>query len=223
MATAVSSEFSEIYSAYAAGCLDPGFALMVETQAALRPEVQRALLKAEMIAGIMLESEDQVALSDNAFAKTLDMIADYEANGVTSKPAAQRASDSLEEILALPDALRDTVLESSVKRDWQMLTPGVRRLVLDVDSEADVELYRIEPRKTVPRHSHDGSEFTLVVSGGFTDESGQYGPGDMCLKGPENVHQPTADADGVCYALSMREGGLKFTGMMGVVQRLLGQ
>ncbi|MEO1189022.1 MAG: cupin domain-containing protein, partial [Pseudomonadota bacterium] len=30
----------------------------------------------------------------------------------------------------------------------------------------------------MPKHSHHGSEFTLVVAGGFTDESGSFGPGD---------------------------------------------
>jgi putative transcriptional regulator len=29
--------------------------------------------------------------------------------------------------------------------------------------------------------------------------------------------------DGVCYALAVRDGGLRFTGLMGVVQRLIGQ
>ena len=218
-----SSEFSEIYSAYAAGCLDPGFALMVETQAALRPEIKRALIKSDIIASIMLETETESAVSEDAFQKTLKMIEAGETNGKTIRPAAHQAIDAIEEILALPEPLRDTVLETSLSRDWQMLTPGVRRLSLDIHSEAEAELYRIEPRKTVPRHSHSGPEFTLVVSGGFSDESGQFGPGEMCVKGPDNIHQPTADADGVCYAFSLREGGLKFTGLMGMAQRLLGQ
>ena len=223
MASAVTSEFSEIYSAYAAGCLDPGFALMVETQASLRPEVKRALVKAEMIAGIMLETEAEALVSDGALDRTFAMIDAFEAEERPSRPALKLASDALEEILALPEPLRDSVLESSIKEDWKMLTPGVRRLAMHVGSEAEVELYRIEPNKTVPRHSHSGSEFTLVVTGGFTDETGHYGAGELSIKGPDNTHQPTADTDGVCYALSLREGGLKFTGMMGVVQRLLGQ
>ena len=223
MATAEISEFSEVYSAYAAGCLDPGFALMVETQAVLRPEVQRALIKAEAIAGIMLEKEVEKPLSDSVFVATMSLIDAEESNPSQLQTAVRTASAELDEILLLPSPLRETVLETALQNDWQTLTPGVRRMKLSVDSEAEVELYRIAPLSTVPRHTHSGSEFTLVVAGGFHDETGQYGPGDLCLKGPENTHQPTADAEGVCYALSLREGGLRFTGMMGLLQRVLGQ
>ena len=87
--------------------------------------------------------------------------------------------EALDEVLALPEPLRETVLQSLQTSKWQGLTQGIRRLRLDAGSMAEVELYRIEPGCTVPRHSHKGSEFTLVVAGGFTDESGSFGPGGV--------------------------------------------
>ena len=223
MSNAEISDFSEIYSAYAAGCLDPGFALMVETQAALRPEVQRALIRAEMISGILLEKEAISGVSDQSLERVLDRIDASETEDTQLRRAAQNATDSLQELLDLPAPLREVVLESALDHDWQSLTPGVRRLKLSLESQAEVELYRIEPRRTVPRHSHTGSELTLVVAGGFTDETGHFGLGDISIKGPENTHQPTADEHEVCYALSIREGGLRFTGIMGAIQKVLGQ
>ena len=63
-------------------------------------------------------------------------------------------------------------------------------------SNANGELYRIEPGATVPSHSHFGDELTLVVQGGFSDEVGSYGPGDICLKTPSDTHAPVGDDDG---------------------------
>ncbi|MBL4544621.1 MAG: cupin domain-containing protein [Oceanicaulis sp.] len=36
----------------------------------------------------------------------------------------------------------------------------------------------------MPHHGHDGTEFTLVLSGGFSDGRGSYGPGDVCMANP---------------------------------------
>ncbi|MEM7458361.1 MAG: ChrR family anti-sigma-E factor [Pseudomonadota bacterium] len=223
MGKATINDFGEIYSNYAAGCLDPAFCLLVETQAALRPDVHRAVARAETIAGVFFESEEMATLSAGAADKALALIDAYEAGERPVAEAVKLAGEGLDELLDLPEPLRETALHSYQSYKWQGLTQGIRRLKLDAGSEAEVELYRIEPGCTVPKHSHHGSEFTLVVAGGFSDESGSFGPGDISLKGPQDTHQPTGDMDGVCYALAVRDGGLKFTGMMGLIQRLVGQ
>lgn len=223
MGKATISDFGEVYSNYAAGCLDPAFCLLVETQSALRPDVARAVARAETIAGVFFETEDAAALSAGAIDKAFAMIDAFESGARPDATAVHLAGEGLDELLALPEPLRETALQSFQSQKWQGLTQGIRRLKLDTGSEAEVELYRIEPGCTVPKHSHSGSEFTLVVAGGFSDESGSFGPGDISLKGPDDTHQPTGDMDGVCFALAVREGGLRFTGLLGVVQRLVGQ
>lgn len=223
MGKATITDFGEVYSSYAAGCLDPAFCLLVETQAALRPDVERAVAYAETIAGVFFESNDAMALSDGAANKAMAMIDAYEAGENPVETAIKGAGEGLGELLHLPEPLRETALNSFQKHKWQSLTNGIRRLKLEAGSEAEVELYRIEPGCTVPQHSHTGSEFTLVVSGGFSDESGHFGPGDISLNGENDTHQPTGDMDGICYAVAVRDGGLKFTGMMGLIQRFIGQ
>ncbi|MDJ0919755.1 MAG: ChrR family anti-sigma-E factor [Henriciella sp.] len=222
MTAANINDFGEIYSAYAAGCLDPAFALMLETQAALRPDVSRAIARAETIAGIILETEASAVMSEGAVQSALAMIDAIEAPNQRMK-AAKLAGQGLDEVLALPEPVRDHALQACGDRGWQRLGDGVARLKLDVKSEAEVELYRIGAGRTVPRHSHEGGEFTLVVAGGYSDDSGQFGPGDLAYKGPQDTHQPTGDLDGTCYALAIREGGLRFTGAMGLLQRMLGK
>jgi len=217
------SSFSEIYSAYAAGCLDPAFMLLVETQVALRPDIAQRIAQSEVISGVFLETEEKAKLSDDALDRALDAIDAFEDAQDLQRRAASRAGTALDEMLALPQPLRETVLETCADRDWQKLSAGVQRLPLKLDSAAEVELYRIAPNQTVPRHTHRGSEFTLVVAGGFSDETGQFSVGDLTVKGPENTHQPTGDPHGVCFALSVRNDGLQFTGLLGAVQRMLGR
>ena len=114
MGKATINDFGEVYSGYAAGCLDPAFSLLVETQAALRPDVARAVARAETIAGVFLETEERAAVSANAMDKALAMIDAFEA-GHQPEPRAQAihmAGEGLDELLDLPEPLRETALTS---------------------------------------------------------------------------------------------------------------
>ncbi len=214
--------FSELYAAYAAGCLDPAFALMVETQGMLKPDVREGLAAGEMISGALLETAQAAELSEGALDRALAAIDALEADAAVSARAAKAAGEAMAELLALPEPLRGVALEAAGAAGWQTLSRGIKRLKLDASRNMETELYRISPGARIPRHTHAGSEYTLVVSGGFTDERGSYGPGDVACNGPDDIHQPVGDAGEVCYALAIRNGGLRFTGVLGLVQRLLG-
>ena len=133
------------------------------------------------------------------------------------------AGEGLSELLALPEPLRTEAIDSCVRSGWQKLTKGVQRLDLGTNAALYAHLYRIEPGSAVPHHTHRGNEYTLVVQGGFTDAAGSYGPGDICCQTPSDFHQPVADEDGVCFALAVSEGGMKFTGLLGILQKLSGR
>ena len=73
----------------------------------------------------------------------------------------------------------------------------------------------------MPSHSHDGNEVTLVLSGGFTDEYGTYGPGDISIQETGAVHKPVADEDGECIVLAVNEGPIVLTGPVGRLLNML--
>ena len=212
-------QLSDIYAAYAAGTLSPPFRLLVETQAAIRSDVRDKVNQAEALSGIFLEQETPSMLAPNAFERTLRAIDDLE-DQVDAKDAAKLASERLSELLDLPEPLREKALESCMRGGWKRMTSGVKRLEIGTRSGGHVHLYRIEPGATVPSHSHFGDELTLVVQGGFSDEVGSYGPGDICLKTPSDTHAPVGDDDGVCLALAVSEGGMEFKGMLGILQKV---
>ena len=215
----VSPQISELYSAYAAGRLSAPFALLVETQAGIRPDIRADIHRAESLSGIFFERETGEPLAPNAFEKTLQAI--DRLDDQDKRHAAVMASERLNELMDLPEPLREKALESCVGRGWKRLTNGVSRLDIST-AGGHAHLYRIKPGAAVPRHTHKGDELTLVVRGGFQDETGSYGPGDIALQTREDTHQPVADKDGVCLALAVSEGGMQFKGMLGLVQKLFG-
>lgn len=214
---------SELYSAYAAGRLSPAFALMVETQAAIRADIKADIAVSEAIAGAMLEDEKPALMSPNAFEAALRAIDKEPQSEEAHLSAVLDAGRELQEMLDLPEPLREHVLEACERNGWKRMTGGVSRLDIGSGPAVHAHLYRIKPGASVPRHSHKGNEYSLVLQGGFTDASGSYGPGDISMQTPDHTHEPVADDDGVCIVLAVSEGGLKFTGVLGLLQRLSGR
>lgn len=223
MLSSAKPAFSELYSAYAAGRLDPALALLLETQSMLRPDVRAALATSEAISGIMLETDAPAKLSSGARDRALALIEafDPEVGGV--RPAGVRPEPETALLSDLPRPLRQPALDAFGKTGFRAQGSGIRELALEIDSELDIAVYWGQPGVTIPRHTHGGSEFTLVLEGGFSDESGSFGPGDLVMKGPSDTHRPKIDAEGVCVTLVVRDAKLKFTGALGLIQRLLGR
>lgn len=221
MPAAHSDSFSDaLFAAYASGRLDPGISLLIETCAALRPENCAGMHLADAVGGAMLEAEMPAAMAADALDTALAQLPER------SRPearAARLAAHSLDELIRLPKPLQDHVFDAVAAHGWRGAGRGLKVLGLDLGGATEVELLRMEPGCGAPRHTHRGHEYTLVVSGGFSDERGSYGPGDISVAGPDDTHQPVADDDGVCLALAVREGGLQFTGLLGMLQRLLGR
>ena len=82
--------------------------------------------------------------------------------------------------------------------------PGVERVMLDrlgAERARATSLVRYAPASVFPAHGHPGGEEILVLSGIFSDGSGDYGPGWYLRNPPGSAHQPSS-ADG---ALHLRE------------------
>jgi putative transcriptional regulator len=47
-----------------------------------------------------------------------------------------------------------------------------------------------------------------------------FGPGDLSIKRPGQMHHPVALPGGVCLALTVEEGDIALTGALGMLQRL---
>ncbi len=72
-------------------------------------------------------------------------------------------------------------------------------------------------------HTHDGSEYTLVLQGAFSDVAGRYERGDIAIGDDELDHCPTADPSADCLCFAVTDAPLRLTGPIGrIVQRFIG-
>lgn len=206
-------------AAYAAGALSPALALLVETQAALSPAAARDVALADAAAGALFEQEAPVPLARDALERVFALIAAGAAQDLQlPEPAARRALS--EEISALPAPVRRVALVALSRSGWKFASPGIRSLTLDVGGDAKAELLRIEPGAAAPEHTHNGEEFTLVLTGAFHDTRGVYRVGDIAVADETVTHRPTGETGAICYSLAVTDAPLAFKGALGLVQKI---
>lgn len=204
-------------TAYAAAALSPALALLVETQAALSPELARDLATADAIGGAFLERDAPVALAPAALENVFARIATLAAE----RPVAPAFDGPFGDDLAtLPEPLRRYAAEALVGSGWKFAAPGIRSLALDIGGEAKAEILRIEPGAAAPEHTHEGEEYTLVLTGAFHDDRGVYRIGDIAHADASVTHRPTGDQGPICYSLAVTDAPLRFKGALGLVQKI---
>jgi putative transcriptional regulator len=200
--------------------LEPALQLLAQTQAALhaRETINEAVVGS--ISGLFLEAQAPAAVGDDFGARILAQIDGLENDVSASRAAAVAAGAGLQELLNLPQPLKDLALESAGRSGWAFSGTGVKSMALETGGKLKAKLLRIEPGHGAPNHDHTGTEYTLVVSGAFHDGTDRYGPGDLSVKSVGQIHHPIATDEGICFALAVEEGGVAFTGALGILQRM---
>jgi putative transcriptional regulator len=217
----------ELLMDYAAGACAESVALIVASHLTLCPEARQRLSVFEDIGGTLLDDIEPAAMSDDALDALLDRLdADDEAAG-TRSDAGVRSEDEahrrIDVTAAVPD--RDTApadprvpaplavyLPDRLERlAWKPVMRGLDEVTIDVDA-ASVKLLRIKGGTAVPRHTHGGTEMTLVLTGGFADERGHFLRGDVAVTDSDVNHRPVADPGEDCICLTVTDAPLKLTG-----------
>jgi putative transcriptional regulator len=104
---------------------------------------------------------------------------------------------------------------------WRRLLPGVREYRIEDNENGEATLYWIKGGRKMPSHTHEGSEFTLVLQGAFSDVNGRYERGDIAIADTEVDHRPVADPGEDCICFAVTDAPLQLTGPIGrIVQRL---
>ncbi|GIU67119.1 cupin domain-containing protein [Candidatus Phycosocius spiralis] len=200
--------------------VDPSLRLLVETQAALKGMRSYSFNLGDMIGGAALEGQNPEPVSEHFLSSVLARIDRFDDITAQALEAAQTAGRSIHELLRLPQPLRDVSLEAAAYQGWTFVGPGMKSMVLETGGELRAKLVRIEPGHGSPQHDHTGTEYTLVVCGAFEDGIERFGPGDLSIKRPGQVHHPIALDNGICIALVIEEGDIALTGALGMLQRL---
>ncbi|MFT6787239.1 MAG: putative transcriptional regulator [Pseudoalteromonas rhizosphaerae] len=74
------------------------------------------------------------------------------------------------------------------------------RIDLD-DGALRSSLLHIDAGGEIPEHTHTGFELTLLLDGEFSDEEGQYVPGDFMWLDGRHQHTPITEKGCLCYTV----------------------
>jgi putative transcriptional regulator len=232
---------------YANGTLPEAPAIVVATHLSFCPDCRVRMHTYEMLGGSMLEAVPPATLSADALATTLARLDDAasglpgasngdETNGIrdgvassapqrnadASVPGAQGASRQRPDLpsgMAWPQPLLHYDIPS-----WRFVLPGVKWTALRLAGPEAGQLLVVHgaPGAKLPSHGHDGTEYTCVLTGSFSDSSGTYTVGDLIEAAEDHDHQPIVGPESECVCVIAIEGHLRLHGLARLLQPFLG-
>ena len=180
---------------YASGTLSEAVALLVATHLALCPLCREFSHHLDAVGGAILESGEEAI------------------GGGVLDALLSRLDDAVDEPLPEPVVRYDGVIPMPLRQmtgpfndlKWRPVAPGIWKVSLPVFSGGrQGALVHLRGGLRIPRHQHLGTERTLVLAGGFTDEVGAFAPGDLCLRqADDGVHKQFIDRGAPCIALAI--------------------
>jgi putative transcriptional regulator len=145
----------------------------------------------EEIGGALFATLPPAPLRSNALARTLARLNDRVPSASPPAPAI--------------------TLEALAVGRWRWLGPGIRLMPL-VPRDASgtrLDLVRVTPGVGLPGHGHTGPETACILQGGYADESGDYGAGDIAEGDVGLEHTPVAAPGPDCICLIATTGRLR--------------
>lgn len=187
---------------FAANSLSSAQSVVVATHLEACGVCQQRLAELECIGGALFENAEPVDVDASLFDSVLAKLDEVE-----EAPAANDANAS--DLAWTVKQVRQGNLEGL---NWRKVTKTLKIADLGaIDGAAEFSLYHIAEGGSIPQHNHSGTETTLVLQGGFSDESGTYHAGDFITREAGEEHSPTAIAGGDCICLAVLESPLRFT------------
>jgi len=187
---------------FAANSLSPAQSVVVATHLEVCELCQQRLAELECMGGALLEDLSPVDVDTAVFDKVLAKLDEVEEAPAANDPNASDLAWTVKQV-------RQGNIEGL---NWRKVTKTLRIADLGrIDGAAEFSLYHIAEGGSIPQHNHSGTEVTLVLQGGFSDESGTYHAGDFVTRESGEEHSPTAIAGGDCICLAVLESPLRFT------------
>lgn len=196
--------------AYSTGTLCESVALAIACHASIccgcRDEIERL----NAVGGTMISEASPAAVGDDALDRVLARLDEP----VPPAPVAPHLD--VETRTVVPGPLQRYLSCSLSTLPWRRIGRSLEEARLPLSgSGVKTALVRIKPGRSVPRHSHAGLEYTLVLAGGYQDNGEDFRRGDYAEFDSSHEHQPVADADGGCLCLVILDAPLRLSGWLG--------
>ena len=198
----------ELLLDYAAGALPAGPAFAVSLHVALDAESRRIVDGLNAVGGALLEAGTADPVRDDELDDVLGRL-----ETVSVKAPPRRDATAPPGFEWVPAPLRPHLPAGA---DWRRILGKFDEIRLDLPGDFHrVSLLRLEPGRGLPEHKHAGYEYTVVLQGGYTDATGNYGVGDFAVGPGGERHEPIADPGEPCIALIVVEKPIVLTGPWG--------
>jgi putative transcriptional regulator len=201
---------------YANGHLSPAFEIVITSHLVGCPACREDLRLAEQIGA-------ELMMTGAGLTTTLT------ADDILTSSAKTPPMDFWSSGSRLPGTLDLTGLVSSYLQvslgalRWRGGVGGVSIAKLRTDDGDRLWLLRARAGVVLPRHSHRGSELTLVLQGAYVVGDQIYGAGALEDADEDTCHQPIVTSVDECLCLAATTGPLKFHGWAArLAQRYLG-
>jgi putative transcriptional regulator len=203
---------------HVAGALSPEMSAVVATHLEGCAYCRQQLRQAEHIGGVMLSQQLPVPEDDGRDAR---LRADMLARLQQTPAAAACIDEATEESVPgrpstdlLPRPLQPYFGRHWSDLRWRWVAPGVHMIRAPKVSGDTLILLKIAPGKSMPVHSHRGSELTQILKGAYDDELGHFGPGDVADLDSDVEHQPVTSPGVPCICVAALDGPLEFRGWL---------
>lgn len=199
---------------YARGSLSAPLHALVESHLVIRPEGRRFVSALEAASASQIERVEPVSMPDRD--RRLAAIFAQADEPVRTPAPPRYARDAV-----VPYPLARYLGTSLAETPWRTLLPGVKEYRVSDNEDGEATLYWIRGGRKIPSHTHEGSEYTLVLKGAFSDIHGHYARGDIAIADMDVDHQPKADPDEDCFCFAVTDAPLRLTGPIGrIVQKI---
>lgn len=186
--------------AYANGSLAPAECVLVATHLTLCPTCRAVQAMAETAASGALTQATPVPLDPGGLDGLLARL-DLPEEAPAARPVHAPASG-----LLVPRPVLDLLDRPFEALPWRWLAPFVRGVDLPVPTDGlPLRLVEMSAGAHMP-HRHAGNEAGVILQGGWTDQLGHFGRGDVAISTPElGVHDQRIDLGVSCIALVLND------------------
>ena len=193
-----------LIAAYLSGQLPHAYSLVVASHIELCDQCRATWMACQTVAGVVMELEAETRLSPGFKKRVFEML---------DSPASQE-EDPCHSIESrdFPSPIALAIGGSEPR--WRSLGGGLRQQILCRSREGTARLLYIPAGMSVPEHGHRGLELTMVIQGAFSDETGEYGAGDVEIADGGFEHQPVVTGNDPCICIAATDNPLSFKGIL---------
>jgi len=196
---------------FSAGNLGTAESICVSAHLHFCDQCRNELMRLDQVASkLMSEAEPQI-IDEDLFDSVMSKI------DALPECTKIRKSDEKSEF---PYPVAKLIAETKGPLDWRRMSSSVDVARFQTgQNKYEVALHRICAGGKTPHHGHNGTEFTVVLKGSFSDEQAVYSEGDFLLREPGDEHQPMGAQNGECICLSALAAPIKLSSPLGFLMK----